>query len=378
MIIIMERWATEGQIADVVERLGEGGARVQRLDGERVTLAITGSLNGVTTPGGGITSDAVSGMAGVASVLRDTGATPQVAAMDPFEGEGRPGAGGESFTGSHAASAVASAHGASALAPTQEGEPGFEVGERWIGGRDLFVVAGPCSVEDPETMHHIAREVAAAGAVGLRAGAFKPRSSPYSFQGMGEEGLAVARNAADAHGLLLVSEVLDATQIPLAARYVDVLQVGSRNMYNTSLLRELGRARRPVLLKRSFSATMDEWLSAAEYVVSAGNPRVILCERGIRTFETATRNTLDLNAVPVIRERSRLPVVVDPSHGTGRRAYVLAMARAAVASGADGLLLEVHVDPDRAVSDGAQTIDAETFRQVMRDAAAIRGALAGE
>jgi len=369
MIIIMERWATEGQIADVVERLGEGGARVQRLDGERVTLAITGSLNGVATPGRNLTSDAVSGMAGVASVLRDTGATPQVAAMEALEREGRAGSGGEPFAG---------APGASALATAPETEPGFEVGGRWIGGRELFVVAGPCSVEDPETMDRIAREVAAAGAVGLRAGAFKPRSSPYSFQGMGEEGLAVARSAAAAHGLLLVSEVLDATQIPMAARYVDVLQVGARNMYNTSLLRELGRARRPVLLKRSFSATMDEWLSAAEYVVSAGNPRVILCERGIRTFETATRNTLDLNAVPVIRERSRLPVVVDPSHGTGRRAYVRAMARAAVASGADGLLLEVHVDPDQAVSDGAQTIDPETFRQVMRDAEAIRGVLGGE
>ncbi len=368
MIIVMERWATEGQIADVVERLGEGGARVQRLDGERVTLAITGSLNSLASPGGSLTSDAVSEMAGVASVLRDAGATPQVAVADARDGEVRTGVEGDPFTEPTGTAAAASA---------PEAEPGFRVGDRWIGGAELFVVAGPCSVEDPDIMDRIAREVAAAGAAGLRAGAFKPRSSPYSFQGMGEEGLAVARSAADAHGLLLVSEVLDATQIPLAARYVDILQVGSRNMYNTSLLRELGRARRPVLLKRGLSATVDEWLSAAEYVVSAGNPRVILCERGIRTFETATRNTLDLNAVPVIRERSRLPVVVDPSHGTGHRAYVRAMARAAVACGADGLLLEVHVDPDRALSDGAQTIDPAGLRQLLREAEAIRGALLG-
>jgi len=369
MIVVMERWATEGQIADVVERLGEGGARVQRLDGERVTLAVTGGVDRTHPPLGSMSHSSISGMAGVGSVLKDPGATPLVAAMDGGTGGGSGERGwGEPSTEARAGTGV----------PAADADLGFQVRDRWIGGRELFAVAGPCSVEDPETMERIAEAVAAAGAIGLRAGAFKPRSSPYSFQGMGEEGLAVARAAADAHGLLLVSEVLDATQIPMAARYVDVLQVGSRNMYNTPLLRELGRARRPVLLKRGLAATIDEWLNAAEYVVSAGNPRVILCERGIRTFETATRNTLDLNAIPVIRERSRLPVVVDPSHGTGHRAYVRAMARAAVACGADGLLLEVHTQPDRALSDGAQTIDPDTFRKVMRDAEAIRGVLAGD
>ncbi len=358
MIVVMERSATEGQIADVVERLSGGGARVQRLDGERVTLAATGAS---------ALADLV-GAAGVASVLPDAGATPLVSAH-PEAGtrEGGPAQAADP----RRASAIPSA------SDPGDAQPGFGVGRHWIGGQELFVVAGPCSVEDPETMDRIAREVASAGAVGLRAGAYKPRSSPYSFQGMGEEGLAIAHTAAVAHGLLLVSEVLDATQIPLAVRYVDILQVGSRNMYNTTLLRELGRARRPVLLKRGLAATIEEWLSAAEYVVSAGNPRVILCERGIRTFETATRNTLDLNAIPVVRERSRLPVMVDPSHGTGRRAYVRAMSRAAVASGADGLMLEVHIEPDRALSDGAQTVDIPTFRAILGEAEAIRFALRG-
>jgi 3-deoxy-7-phosphoheptulonate synthase len=346
MIIVMEATATEGQIADVVERASGGGARVQRLDAEQVTLAASGGE-------GDADAGAIGAMAGVSAVLTDGTSTPGVAIpeSDPdTRAAGREG-------------------------PEVEPARGFDVGGHLVGGGELFNMAGPCSVEDPATMDAIARVVAEAGAVALRAGAYKPRSSPYSFQGLGEEGLAVARKAADDHGLLLVSEVIDATQIPMAARYVDVLQVGARNMFNTSLLRELGRARRPVLLKRSFAATIDEWLSAAEYIVSAGNPRVILCERGIRTFETATRNTLDLNAVPVVRARSRLPIIVDPSHGTGKRAYVRAMARAGVAAGADGLMLEVHIEPDRAVSDAAQTIDPTTLVQILSDAAAIRAAL---
>ncbi len=342
MIVILERGVREGLIARVVERLTAAGARVQRLDGERVTLAASG--------GAGPWDD-LAGMPGVASVLENSSATPLVAGETPSQPPPAP------------------------KNPGHE-ERGFRVGERRIGQGELFVVAGPCSVEDPETMERIACAVAAAGAAGLRAGAFKPRSSPYAFQGMGEEGLAVAHRAARNHGLLLVSEVMDATQIPVAVRYVDILQVGARNMYNTPLLRELGRARKPVLLKRGLSATIEEWLSAAEYVVSAGNPRVILCERGIRTFETATRNTLDLNALPVLRERSRLPVVVDPSHGTGRRAYVRAMARAAVAAGADGLLLEVHVEPDRAFSDAAQTVDIPTLEAIVREARVLLRALA--
>jgi 3-deoxy-7-phosphoheptulonate synthase len=340
MIVVMDPSATEGQIADVVERLAGAGARIQRLDGERVTLATSGTADGA----------GIEAMDGVVALLPDAGGTPLVAPADP-----RP-------------------ERAADPAPDR----GVRVGPHRIGGANLFVAAGPCSVEDPDTMDRVAAAVAAAGAAALRAGAYKPRSSPYSFQGAGEDGLAVARRAADAHGLLLVSEVLDATQIPVAARYVDILQVGARNMYNTSLLRELGRARRPVLLKRGLAATVDEWLSAAEYVVSAGNPRVILCERGIRTFETATRNTLDLSAIPVVRARSRLPVLVDPSHAAGRREYVPALARAAVACGADGLLIEVHVEPERAVSDGRQTITPDSLRTILRDAAAIRGALGGE
>jgi 3-deoxy-7-phosphoheptulonate synthase len=343
MIIVMKPSATEGEIADVVERLTAESARVQRLDGERVTLTAGGGATGGAT-GGPTGRGHIDTMPGVDAVLPDGAGTPMVAPREP-------------------------------AIPASEVR-GFEVRGRWIGGDEMFIAAGPCSVEDPATMHGIAEAVAGAGATALRAGAYKPRTSPYSFQGMGEEGLAIARDAADAHELLLVSEVVDAIQIPVAARYVDILQVGARNMANTSLLRELGRARRPVLLKRGLAATIDEWLGAAEYLVSAGNPHIILCERGIRTFETATRNTLDLNAVPVVRGRSHLPIVVDPSHGTGRRDCVQAMARAATAAGADGLLIEVHVDPDNAISDAAQTITPETFRRITRDVRAIREALA--
>jgi 3-deoxy-7-phosphoheptulonate synthase len=355
MIIVMNSTATEGQIADVVERLSRNGVRVQRLDAERVALAA----------GGARPDESLEAMPGVAAVLPDPGATPMVAAHPAAPPA--PSAPGASH-GPHAPGAPAVAG--------PEASPGFQVGDHRIGGGTFFCAAGPCSVEDPDTMHRIAAAVAAAGAVALRAGAYKPRSSPYSFQGMGEDGLAIAHAAASAHGLLLVSEVLDATQIPIAARYVDILQVGARNMFNTTLLRELGRTRRPVLLKRGLAATIDEWLSAAEYIVSAGNPRVILCERGIRTFETATRNTLDLGALPVVRARSHLPVLVDPSHAAGKRAYVRSMARAAVAAGADGLLIEVHVDPDQATSDAAQTITPDALDHILRDAEAIRQALA--
>jgi 3-deoxy-7-phosphoheptulonate synthase len=229
------------------------------------------------------------------------------------------------------------------------------------GGRDLLLIAGPCSVESEDMLHEVAAAVAASGGRGLRAGAYKPRTSPYAFQGLGEEGLWMLRRAADAHGLLVASEILDAGQLPLMAEICDILQVGARNMHNTVLLRELGTARRPVLLKRGMAATVEEWLGAAEYVAAHGNPRVILCERGIRTFETATRNTLDLSAIPLVKERSPFPVLADPSHGTGRRPLVPAMARAAVAAGADGVLVEVHPDPERALSDGAQSLDLDDY-----------------
>jgi len=234
-----------------------------------------------------------------------------------------------------------------------------------IGGRQVIVMAGPCSVETRDQIGQVAEAVAKAGAKVLRGGAFKPRTSPYSFQGLGEEGLRMLREAADRHHLLLVSEVMDQTQIPLLANYADILQVGARNMQNYNLLRELGQLRKPVLLKRGISATIEELLLSAEYILSGGNYEVILCERGIRTFENATRNTMDISAIPVVKSLSHLPIVADPSHGTGRRDKVLPMARAAVAAGADGLLVEVHHDPEHALSDGAQSLWPQQFQELM-------------
>jgi 3-deoxy-7-phosphoheptulonate synthase len=234
-----------------------------------------------------------------------------------------------------------------------------------IGGDTVVVMAGPCSVENRDQIEQAAEIVAQGGARVIRGGAFKPRSSPYSFQGLGEEGLRMMREAADRHGLLVVSEVMDQTQIPLLAGYADILQVGARNMQNFNLLRELGHLRKPVLLKRGISATIEELLLSAEYILSGGNYDVILCERGIRTFETYTRNTMDISAIPVVQALSHLPIVADPSHGTGRRDKVIPMARAAVAAGAHGLLVEVHHDPDHALSDGAQSLRPQQFTELM-------------
>ena len=239
------------------------------------------------------------------------------------------------------------------------------IGDVEIGGDRVVVMAGPCSVETKDQIDCIAGIVAQAGAVAIRGGAFKPRSSPYSFQGLGEEGLQLMREAANRNGLLVVSEVMDHTQIPLLAAYSDILQVGARNMQNYNLLKELGKQRKPVLLKRGIAATIEELLLSAEYIMAGGNYEIILCERGIRTFETYTRNTMDISAIPVVKKLSHLPIIGDPSHGTGRRDKVPAMARAAVAAGADGLLLEVHHDPDHALSDGAQSLYPEQFRELM-------------
>ena len=251
----------------------------------------------------------------------------------------------------------------------------IKIGKVEIGGPHVVTMAGPCSVESREQIETVADIVADAGAQVMRGGAFKPRSSPYSFQGMGEEGLKIMRAAADRRGLLVVSEVMDQTQIALLTQYSDILQIGARNMQNFNLLREIGKTRKPVLLKRGIAATIEELLLAAEYIMSGGNYDVILCERGIRTFETYTRNTMDIAAIPVVKKLSHLPIVGDPSHGTGRRDMVTPMARAAVAAGADGLIVEVHPDPDKAASDGAQTLTPGQFAEMMKQVRAIATAV---
>ncbi len=242
------------------------------------------------------------------------------------------------------------------------GPPGRQVE---IGGRSVVMMAGPCTVESGEQITAIAAIMNDCGIRILRGGAFKPRTSPYSFQGMGEEGLTVLRQAADRYNLIVVSEIMNQTQIPLFLDYVDILQVGARNMQNFDLLKELAKVKRPVLLKRGPSATIEEWLLSAEYIMTGGNHDVMLCERGIRTFESYTRNTLDISAIPVIKKLSHLPILVDPSHGTGRRDKVSPMARAAVAAGADGLLIEVHHAPETALCDGAQSLYPTQFRELM-------------
>ena len=244
-----------------------------------------------------------------------------------------------------------------------------------VGGEEVVVMAGPCSVESEEQMDKSAAHVSEQGATFLRGGAFKPRTSPYSFQGMGEEGLKIMRAAADRYGLNVITEVMENAHIDLIYQYTDVFQVGARNMQNFPLLKELGKTNKPVFLKRGPSATIDEWLMSAEYVLSQGNSGVMLCERGIRTFETYTRNTLDLSAVPIIKKISHLPIIVDPSHGTGLRGKVIPMARAAVAAGADGIMVEVHPDPPSAKSDGPQSLYFDQFVDLMRQIRIIAEAL---
>jgi 3-deoxy-7-phosphoheptulonate synthase len=234
-----------------------------------------------------------------------------------------------------------------------------------IGGNEVVVMAGPCSVESREQLFSTAEAVSNAGARVLRGGAFKPRSSPYSFQGHGEDALKLLREAGEKYKLLVISEVMEISQIPMMLPYVDILQVGARNMQNFNLLRELGKVRKPVLLKRGIAATLEELLLSAEYIMAGGNYEVILCERGIRTFETYTRNTMDISAIPIIHKLSHLPMTADPSHGTGRRDKVSPMARASVAAGADALLIEVHCAPDQAWSDGAQSLFPEQFVKLM-------------
>jgi 3-deoxy-7-phosphoheptulonate synthase len=323
MIIVMQQGATERQIQGVIDRLVEMGFDVHRSTG--VMHTVLGGVGGKEE----VDLEIFEVMDGVKEAHR---------IVSPYKLASR---------GFRPAGTV------------------VRIGNVEIGGPRVVIMAGPCSVESRDQIERSAEVVARAGAQAIRGGAFKPRSSPYAFQGLGEEGLQLLRQAADRNGLLVASEVMDLTQIPLVAQYADILQVGARNMQNFNLLRELGRQRKPVLLKRGISATIEELLLSAEYILAGGNYEVILCERGIRTFETYTRNTMDISAIPVVKKLSHLPIIADPSHGTGRRDMVAPMGRAAVAAGSDGLLVEVHPDPDHALSDGAQSLRFEQFEELM-------------
>ncbi len=324
MIVAMQENASDEQVQQIVEHLVQMGFAVHRTTGERQTiLAAVGVRAGFDTRN-------LEVLPGVQQVYRVS--APYKLAARQFRPKGT--------------------------------VVDLGKGVR-IGGNDIVVMAGPCSVESREQLFTVAEQVAKAGARVLRGGAFKPRSSPYSFQGLGEEALKLMREAADKFGMLVISEVMEISQIPLMLKFVDVLQVGARNMQNFNLLRELGKERKPVLLKRGIAATFEELLLSAEYIMAGGNYNVILCERGIRTFETYTRNTLDISAIPIIKELSHLPMSADPSHGTGRRDKVAPMARAAVAAGADALLIEVHHDPEHALSDGAQSLFPQQFAELM-------------
>jgi 3-deoxy-7-phosphoheptulonate synthase len=333
MIIVMRHDATEAQVQNLVAHVHAHGFRAHLSGGdERTVIGVIGhdpySLR-----------DAVADAPGVAEVVRIT---------KPFKLSNR---------------------------EFRAGDTHVRVGDREVGGDRIWIVAGPCSVDDEETFMETAHLVKAAGAHALRGGVFKPRTSPYSFQGLRGDGVEILRRARRETGLPLVCEVLSVADIEALVEVADVLQIGARNMQNFALLSEVGRLRKPVLLKRGMSATIEEWLLSAEYILSQGNYDVILCERGIRTFETYTRNTLDLNAVPLIRELSHLPVIVDPSHGTGRRSLVAPMALAGIAAGAHGLIIEVHAHPEAALSDGAQSLTPPAFKELVDQLAPLAAAL---
>lgn len=333
MVVVVEKNATEKDIENVIKRLHEFGFDVHRSTG--VNQTVLGAI--------GVKPDfdirQVQVLSGVAEVYRIT--EPYKLASRSFKLEGT----------------ILNINGV------------------MVGGKEVVVMAGPCAVESEEQIFTIAKQVKSAGAKFLRGGAFKPRTSPYSFQGLGEEGLKLLRSAADESGLLVITEVMDRSQIDLVERYADVFQVGARNMQNFTFLKELGKASKPVMLKRGMAATFEEWLMSAEYILSGGNHQVMLCERGIRTFETATRNTLDISAIPAIHKRSHLPIIADPSHGTGIRDKVIPMARASVAAGADGIMVEVHHQPDKALSDGAQSLYPDQFAQLMKEIRIIADAI---
>lgn len=250
-----------------------------------------------------------------------------------------------------------------------------QVGDVKIGGNEITVIAGPCAIENMETYLETAKKVKKSGAKILRGGAFKPRTSPYDFQGLGEDGLKIMASAREETGLCLVTEVVDTRDVELVASYADIIQIGARNMQNFRLLKEVGMYKKPVLLKRGVSATIEEWLMAAEYIISEGNPNIILCERGIRTYETATRNTVDMSAIPVIKELSHLPIILDPSHAAGTWRYVNALSKGAIATGADGLIVEVHSAPDCALCDGPQSLIPSKFEQLMNELGPVASAV---
>jgi len=334
MIVAMQENATEEQIDAVIEAMEECGVDVHRTTGAMQTiLAAVGPTAGLD-----ITKFEV--LPGVMHVHRIS--SPYKLAGRAFCPQG---------------TVIEFANGAS------------------IGGGQVAVIAGPCAIENREQIFAIARCVRGAGGGFLRGGAFKPRTSPYAFQGLGIEGLKVMRDAADAHGLATVSEVMEIAQIELMLPYVDCFQVGARNMQNFNLLRELGQVRKPVLLKRGMAATIEELLMSSEYILSGGNYQVILCERGIRTYETSTRNTMDIAAIPVLKKLSHLPVVGDPSHGTGRRDMVAPMAKAALAAGCDALLIEIHPNADKSVSDPAQTLYLDQFEKLVSELRVIARAI---
>ncbi|HMQ32304.1 MAG TPA: 3-deoxy-7-phosphoheptulonate synthase [Chloroflexaceae bacterium] len=334
MIVVMQTGSTEGQIDAVLERLGEHHLRGHLVRGEeRTVIGVVGAAIPPTL------KEELEHFTGVKETVRIT---------QPYKLVSRE------------------------LRPA---DTVVDVRGHKVGGGNAVVIAGPCSVESEEQIIATARAVREAGATMLRGGAFKPRSSPYTFRGMGEQGLRLLAQAREETGLPIVTEVMTPNDVDLVAEYADVLQIGARNMQNYQLLEEAGRTGKPVLLKRGLSATIEEWLLSAEYVAAQGNPNVILCERGIRTFETATRNTMDLNAVALAKRRTHLPVIVDPSHGTGKWYLVPPLALAGLAAGADGIIIEVHPDPDRAKSDGAQSLSCENFAALMPRLAAVAAAV---
>ena len=334
MIVAMQELATEEQIDNVIEKMVEGGVNVHRTTGQTQTI-----LAGVG-PTAALDIEEYKLLPGVLYVHRIS--SPYKLAGRAFRPEGT-------------------------IVEFKNGVT--------VGGEKVAVMAGPCAIESREQIFLVAQQVKDAGATFLRGGAYKPRSSPYSFQGLGIPGLQLMREAADKHNLATVSEVMEISQIEPMLPFVDCFQVGARNMQNFNLLRELGQVRKPVLLKRGIAATIEELLLSSEYILSGGNYDVILCERGIRTYETATRNTMDISAIPVVKKLSHLPIVGDPSHGTGRRDMVAPMAKAAVAAGADALLIEIHPNADKAVSDAAQTMYLEDFAKLTSELRVIAGAV---